>query len=146
MSEEDQENQFSFDIERIEDFRFRIDFDKKSMGQMITDETEEIGGAEKGPNPSRLLAASTLNCLMASLTFCLNKKRVAIKSLKGTVTGTIKRVDGRLRITNIDVDIVPKVAEEDEEKVKKCEEIFENYCVVTQSVRNGIDVDVNVEV
>ncbi len=137
--------QFEVDIENIEDYKFNVKFDKESMGEIITDETEEVGGGEEGPPPSRLLAAATLNCLMASLKFCLDKKRVDIKSLKGKVTGTIERVDKRLRVTKLDVDIQPGVDEEDKKKLEQCVDIFESYCVVTESVRNGIDVDVNVE-
>ena len=139
-------NEFTIDVERLDNYKFKVKFDKESMGEIITDETEEVGGEGEGPNPSRLLAASTLNCLMASLTFCLKKKKVDLSSLKGEVTGTIERVDKRLRVTEFDVNIYPSVDEEDKEKLKKCVDIFENYCVVTQSIRNGIDVNVDVEV
>ncbi|MFP4051322.1 MAG: OsmC family protein [Thermoplasmata archaeon] len=139
-------NEFTIDIERLDNYKFKVKFDKESMGEIITDETEEVGGEGEGPNPSRLLAASTLNCLMASLIFCLKKKKVELSSLEGEVTGKIKRVDKRLRVTELDVKIDPGVDEEDKEKLKKCIDIFENYCVVTQSIRNGIDVNVDVEV
>jgi len=139
-------NGFTIDVERLDDYKFKVKFDKESMGEIITDETEEVGGKGEGPNPSRLLAASTLNCLMASLTFCLKKKKVELSDLKGEVTGKIERVDKRLRVTELDVDIYPDVDDEDKEKLKKCVDIFENYCVVTQSIRNGIDVNVDVEV
>ncbi len=144
MSED--KNEFTIEMERLEDYRFKVDFDKESMGELITDESESAGGDETGPNPSRLLATSSLNCLMASLTFCLEKKRVELDSLEGKVTGTIERDDDRLRITELDVEIKPEVNSEDEKKLEKCLEIFEDYCVVTQSIRNGIDVDVDVEV
>lgn len=137
--------QFDIEIKNIEDYRFEVKFDKESMGQIMTDETEDVGGDGQGPSPSRLLAAATLNCLMASLKFCLDKKRVGMSSLKGKVTVTIERVDKRLRVTKLDVDIRPEIDEEDREKLMQCVDIFENYCVVTESVRNGIDVDVNVE-
>ncbi len=142
---EDKEG-FTIEMERLEDYRFRAKFDKGSMGEIITDESEMAGGDETGPDPSRLLATSSLNCLMASLLFCLKKKRVDIDSLEGKVTGTIERVDDRLRVTKLDVEITPDIDEEDEKKLEKCKEIFEDYCVVTQSIRNGIDVDVDVEV
>ncbi len=144
-SEEDAE-EFSVSLENIEDYKFRVNFDKEEMGELITDETEKVGGDEEGPNPGRLLAASTLNCLMASLKFCLEKKRVELDSLEGEIRGKIERVDGRLRITEFKADIEPAIEERDREKVEKCKEIFENYCIVTQSIRNGIDVEVNVEV
>jgi len=146
MSDDKDKNEFTIDIERLEDYRFRVEFDKESMGELMTDETEEAGGDETGPNPSRLLAASSLNCLMASLIFCMKKKRVELESLSGSVTGTIERVDGRLRVTGLEATIRPEVDSADEQKLEKCKEIFEDYCVVTQSIRNGIDVDVEVEV
>ncbi len=146
MSSDEDKNEFTIDIERLEDYKFRVEFDKDSMGELLTDESEEAGGDEEGPNPTRLLAASTLNCLMASLTFCLDKKRVDLKSLKGSVTGIIERVEGRLRITKLEASIRPEVNIGDKEKLEKCLDIFEDYCVVTQSIRNGIDVEVEVEV
>ncbi len=146
MTKDEDKNEFTIEIERLEDYRFKIEFDKESMGELITDESEEAGGDEEGPNPSRLLAASSLNCLMASLIFCLKKKRVDLKSLKGKITGTVERVDGRLRVTKLEAMIKPEIDSADKQKLEKCEEIFEDYCVVTQSIRNGIDVEVEVEV
>ncbi|MBS3816557.1 MAG: OsmC family protein [Candidatus Thermoplasmatota archaeon] len=148
MSGDDEQEEMNFflEIERIEDYRFKVDFDKESMGEIITDETEEVGGHEEGPNPGRLLAASTLNCLMASLTFCLKKKRVDLGDLEGKIEGTIQRVDGRLRITQLNAEIRPEVDDDDKEKLEKCIEMFEDYCIVTQSIRNGIEVNVDVEV
>jgi len=133
------------DLEHIEGYRFRVRFDREKMGELITDETEEIGGKEEGPNPSRLLAAASLNCLMASLIFCLEKKRVDFGNLKGEVVGKVERVDGRLRVTHLDVKIKTAIQEDDEKKLQRCVDIFEDYCVVTESIRNGIDVDVSVE-
>jgi uncharacterized OsmC-like protein len=37
------------------------------------------------------------------------------------------------------------VYEQDRTRVARCLEIFENYCTVTQSVRKGIEVTVNVK-
>lgn len=150
MSESDEGNDgndFQVTIERLENYQFKISFDKDGMEDLLTDETEEVGGEEEGPNPSRLLAASVLNCLAASLTFCLKKKRLDISSLKGEVTGKTERIDGRLRVTELNVNINPVLADAaDEEKLKRCIDIFEDYCVVTQSVRKGIDIEVEVEV
>ena len=63
-------SEFTIDLERLENYKFKVKFDKESMGEMITDETRGVGGDGEGPNPSRLLAASTANCLMASFIFC----------------------------------------------------------------------------
>ena len=139
-------SEFTIDLERLENYKFKVKFDNESMGEIITDETRGVGGDGEGPNPSRLLAASTANCLMASLIFCLKKKKVELNDLKGEVTATVERVDKRLRITGLDVNIHPDIDEDDKDKLEKCLDIFEDYCVVTQSIRNGIDVNVDVEV
>jgi uncharacterized OsmC-like protein len=36
------------------------------------------------------------------------------------------------------------VEETDKKRVSRCLDIFENYCTVTQSVRKGIEVTVNI--
>ncbi len=136
---------FEVEIEHMEDYEFKVKFDKKEMGELLTDETKDIGGDEKGPNPSRLLGTAALNCLMASMIYCLKKKRVEIKSLKGNVKGTVERVEGRLRVTGLDVSLHPEINSEDMKKLQGCIKIFEDYCVVTQSIRDGIDVKVSVE-
>ncbi len=141
------ETEFSIEIERLDDYQFIVNFDKKDMGELITDETKDVGGEEEGPNPSRLLAASTLNCLLSSLLFCSGKKRVDIESMRGKMTGKTERIDGRLRITQLKAEIELEVEnKKEEEKLSRCIEIFEDYCVVTQSVRRGIDIDVKVGV
>jgi organic hydroperoxide reductase OsmC/OhrA len=52
---------------------------------------------------------------------------------------------GRLRIGKIDVKITPDIPEPDPQKLRRCLDLFEDFCVVTQSVRNGIDVSVTVQ-
>lgn len=136
---------FRVDIEHIEDYKFTVKFDKESLGNLTTDEGKEIGGDEEGPDPSRLLGTAALNCLMASLVFCLEKKRITLESFKGSVEGTVEKVNGRSRVTGMEVSLKPKVQEDDIKKLEGCVKIFEDYCVVTQSIRNGIDVKVSVE-
>ena len=52
---------------------------------------------------------------------------------------------GRLRIGGVAVRIALDLAPEDEPWKGRCLELFEDFCVVTQSVRGGIPVDVFVE-
>ena len=51
---------------------------------------------------------------------------------------------GRFRVSGIDVDLSPKLTVGDAARLARCEALFEDFCVVTQSVREGIDVKVNV--
>ena len=50
----------------------------------------------------------------------------------------------RLRVGAVEVTIHPQVAA-DAEPLMKCLGTFEDFCMVTQSVRQGIDVKVRVE-
>ncbi len=135
---------FDVNVKHIENMKFQVSFDHEEMGTITTDETEDIGGDGTGPSPGRLLAAATLNCMMASFLFCLNKKRIEIEGFEGNISGTVERVEGRWRITKLDAVLRPEA--EDKERIQQCIKIFEDYCIVTQSVKNGIDIDVKVEV
>jgi organic hydroperoxide reductase OsmC/OhrA len=59
-------------------------------------------------------------------------------------TAVGRNEQGRVRVQRITVRIEPEVAEEDVPRMKRCLQIFEQYCVVTGSVRGGIDVTAHV--
>ena len=62
------------------------------------------------------------------------------------VQGTMERNDnGRFRIARLDVTLTPTVEGEPEARCDRCLGLFEEFCIVTQSVRDGIEVDVRVE-
>ncbi len=68
-----------------------------------------------------------------------------MKKLDSTVKTNIERNnEGYLRITGLEVQIRPDVDEEDKPRLSRCLGIFENYCTVTQSVRQGIEVKVKI--
>jgi organic hydroperoxide reductase OsmC/OhrA len=57
----------------------------------------------------------------------------------------LRNPQGRLRIGGIEVKIQPEVAPEDRDRMGRCMELFEEFCVVTQSVRHGIEVRIDVQ-
>jgi uncharacterized OsmC-like protein len=136
---------FEVTLELRSGYEFQVDFHDESIQTLIVDEPPPLGEGH-GPNPARLLAASVADCLAASLLFCLRRARIDVQGLRATVRGTIVRNDrGRLRIGALDVSIRPEVAPDDRDRMGRCLEIFEDFCIVTQSVRDGFDVKVNVE-
>ncbi|MHB1301732.1 MAG: OsmC family protein [Burkholderiales bacterium] len=133
------EGGFSVTLDQEEDYRFRVDF---GNSELIVDEPPPLG-AGTGPNASRMLAASVANCLSASLIFCLKKFRQDVKGVKTTASGTLIRNEkGRLRVGEIEVVIR---LESNYEHLDRCLAQFEDFCVVTASVRAGIPVRVRVE-
>jgi uncharacterized OsmC-like protein len=128
----------------IEGYKFKIEFDGGAIPDLIVDEAEPIGEGAR-PNPNRLLAAAVGHCTSSSLIFCLQKARVRIRDLVTIVkTKVVKNEDGRWRVDSIDVQLLLEVNEEDEMRVVRCLRIFEDYCTVTQSLRKGVPVNINV--
>lgn len=138
-------SQFSISIDCIQDFEFRVKFDNPLYQDLLMDEPPPVG-QDHAPNPSRLLAAAVGGCLSASLLFSARKLRLNMQGLHSDVTVQHTRNEkGRLRIGKISVEIIPNIEEPDPQKLQRCLDLFEDFCVVTQSVRKGIDVSVAVK-
>jgi uncharacterized OsmC-like protein len=136
---------FSITLDSIKDYEFRVKFDKEQFEDILMDEPPPVGG-DTGPNAPRLLAAAVGNCLSASLLFCARKSRVDVDGVHTEVSVQYTRNEkGRIRIGKIDVAIEPKISRREPDKARRCLELFQDYCVVTESVRTGIDVSVAVK-
>lgn len=136
----------SFDItlEQTNAYEFTVKFDKESFAPLKTDEPPPLG-KDAGPNPARVLAAALANCLSASLIFCLSKKGQKVEGVTSTAHVEIVRNEkNRLRIGKVDVTIKAPLPRESE-ALQSCLGMFEDFCIVTQSVREGLTVNVNVE-
>ena len=136
--------EFTISMDQIRDYEFRVRFDKEGLPDLLTDEAAPVG-RDAGPNPARLLAAAVANCLSASLLFCARRARVQVGPVHAEVKMQIVRNENkRLRVGKVQVVIDPHLPPEEREKAARCLEIFEDFCMVTESVRHGIDVEVSV--
>jgi organic hydroperoxide reductase OsmC/OhrA len=134
---------FIVTLRLLNGYAFRADFED-TLVPLQTDEPPPLGKGN-GPSPSRLLAVAVGNCLASSLLHCLRKARVEVRELDASVAATLARnEDGRLRIESLDVTLDPKLSPEQSDRLSRCTDLFEDYCVVTESVRHGIDVRVTV--
>ncbi len=126
-------------------YAFTADFAAGEGPPLVVDELPPLGEAN-GPNPARLLAAAVGSCLSASLLYCLRKSRIEVAQLRTSVEGTLVRNErGRLRIGGIHVRLAPELTSEQRERMGRCLDLFQDFCIVTESVRDGIDVEVEVE-
>jgi uncharacterized OsmC-like protein len=136
---------FDLELEQLADYQFKVKFDGPGVDELMLDEPAPLG-ASKGPNAARLIAAGVANCLSASLVFCLRGKfKQPLGLLRTQVRGELVRNQkGRLRIGRFDVTI--RLAEDASalRHLPRCLEQFEDFCVVTESVRHGITVAVRV--
>jgi len=130
-------------IKLLEGFKFKAEFDH-NLPSIIVDELIPVGKNE-GPTPTRLLSVAIGHCLSSSLLFCLQKARIKVNELQTTIKANVERnKDGYLRIQSLDVKVQLKIAEEDKPRLPRCLSLFENYCTVTQSVQQGIKVNVEI--
>ena len=127
----------------IQGYKFKAVFDQ-DIPELFVDELKPLG-ENSGPNPTRLLSVAVGHCLGSTLLFCLAKARINVKNLEITVKATQEiSEEGHLRIKKLEVQMRLDVDEKDRKRVPRCLSIFEKYCTVTQSVRKGIDVTVNI--
>lgn len=135
---------FDLHIEQINGYEFRVKFDKPQHPELIVDEPPPLG-KDAGPNPARLLAAAVGDCLSASLLFCLSRSGMTVAGMKSEVhVELVRNEQRRLRIGKIDVKLKPRLPEQGA-KLTQCLDSFEDFCIVTQSVRQGVAINVSVE-
>ncbi len=140
-----EESSISFSLALKDHYAFTVDFGEGGIPPMTIDETPPLGRNE-GPNPSRLLASAIAGCLGASLLFCLRKSRVDVPAMRTDVKVTSGRNEkGRLRVQKVAVRLAPSVPLDQHERMARCLELFEDFCVVTAAVRDGIEIDVQVD-
>ena len=136
---------FDVELEQLSGYEFKVKFDHAQFAELLLDEPAPLGG-DKGPNAARLIGAAVANCLSASLLFCLSGKfKQKLGPLRTKVHGTLTRNDrGRVRIARLDVTI--RLAEDGAsvQHLDRCLLQFEDFCVVTESVRQGIAVGVRI--
>lgn len=138
------ETQFTIELLQQANYRFETTFDNPAVPKLLTDEPEPLG-SDSGPAPSRLLALAVANCLSASLLFAMRKFRYEPGPLRSVATTTLGRnAQQRWRITNIEVDIYLARPAAEFASLDRVLAQFEDFCVVTQSVREGIPVAVRV--
>jgi organic hydroperoxide reductase OsmC/OhrA len=118
--------------------------ESEALPPIVFDEPPPMGEGT-GPNAAAVLAAAIGNCLAASFAFCLRKVRLEPVDVSAEVVAHVARNEqGRFRIKGIDVELTPEVLEQDRPRLQRCEQLFEDFCIVTESVRRGIPVNVKV--
>ena len=151
MSEHDQTTAaseapaFALEFHQEDAYRFRVSFVGTELEDLVVDEPAPLGGSA-GPNPTRMLATAVGHCLSSSLLFCLQKARVEGAQISTHVEGSLYRNErGRWRIAGLDVRLnVGDVADKDRARLERCLGLFEDFCVLTESVRGGLPVNLEV--
>lgn len=143
-SQATEEGRFTIQLEQREGFEINVAFDWKRAADLLMDEPPPLGETN-GPNASRLLAAAVGNCLSASLLYCIGKEEPPDQSLRTAVTCVMARNEKkRLRIGRMEVQMIVAQELAESKRFERCKTLFEDFCVVSASVRAGIPITVSV--
>ncbi len=142
------------DLKLEKDLIFKVNLGYEKIKELFIDETIDDRSKVWGPDAAQLLAMAVLGCLNASFIFCLNKRNLTIDDLEAHAEVSFKKNDkGYIRVKKIDVNIIPKTnnpatlkrINQCIKKMKDDKMFFEESCIITASVREGIDVDVKIK-
>lgn len=132
------------ELKQLADYRFEANFGTPGMPVLVTDEPPPLGG-NAGPSPDHMLGAAVANCLASSLLFALRKFKNQPEPLRAVATvEKTRNEEKRMRISRIAVDLHLGAPSAGMQMLDRALAQFEEFCVVTQSVRAGIPVDVRV--
>ena len=131
------------ELSQRHDYRFDIAFGD-AMPVLTSDEPAPLGTG-LGPSPVQMLCAAVGNCLSDSLLFAFRKFKQEPSPIQCVVTAEIGRNDdNRLRVLHMNAQIRMGVLAESLDQVDHVLAQFEEFCTVTQSVRQGIPITVEV--
>ena len=127
----------------------------KNLDSLLIDETLEDKIERVGPDAASLLGMAIISCLSASFIFCMEKRNLTLDNLEAKADISFKELkQGYKRIDSIDVKIIPKTDDADVlKRIKQCikelksgQMFFEESCIITPSIREGINIQVKVEI
>ena len=131
-------------VHRKKGYKSSVTFDELRGVELHMDEPKPVGTSE-GPSAAMMLSSAVGHCLTSSLMFCMEKSRGSVKDIEADVeTSLIRNDKGRWRVEGIKVNMKVDVNDIDKEKLERCKSIFEDFCIVTASVREGVKIDVEV--
>jgi organic hydroperoxide reductase OsmC/OhrA len=129
------------EVDQAERYRFEVSYPGTGLRPLTVDEPAPVG-AGAGPDPALALAGAVGHCLSSTLFNTLERSHVRATPIRTTVTITFGRnAAGRKRVVGLEVQIeCAPLNESDRERFDRSVAIFEDYCTVTGSVREGIRV------
>ena len=137
------ENTIQIELTQRHDYRFDVQFGGE-VPVLTTDEPAPLGTGQ-GPSPVQMLCAAVGNCLSDSLLFALRKFKQAPEPIRTQVQAEVGRnADSRLRVLKITATLTLGVPAARLEHLDRVLDTFEQYCTVTQSVGQGIAIELQV--
>lgn len=108
--------------------------------QLVTDRTTEKGGGNQGPMGGEIFVAGLGACFMSNLIAAFQARGADAKGLSATVTGTLEGTPPRYRKMALAVsgDGI------DRGQMEKMVTIAERGCIVANTLKQFMDVDITI--
>lgn len=143
---EQPERRFDIRLQHVERYTFETQASEDGIPHgkpFLSDEPDPVGD-NAGPATPALLATAVAHCLSASLLETSRKARMPITGIDTKATAVVRpNADGNPRIDRIEVTLFPTL-EADNPRRQQCENVFQNYCTVSSSLKPAIDIVVAV--
>lgn len=149
------EENTTVNLELEKDLIFKCSLGLEKLKEIYIDETLKKKENPWGPDAAKLLGMAILGCLSASFIFCLNKRNLTPDDLQAHAEISFKKIEkGYERIKKIDVKLMPKTDNPATlKRINQCirelksgKSLFEETCIITASIREGIKINVDVKV
>jgi organic hydroperoxide reductase OsmC/OhrA len=129
------------EVDQVDRYRFVVSYPGTRLPPLTVDEAAPVGTGA-GPDPAQALAGTVGHCLSSTLFNTLERSRVRATRIRTTVMLTFGRNSaGRKRVVGLEAQIeCAPLDESDRDRFERSVAIFEDYCTVTGSVRDGIRV------
>lgn len=100
------------------------------------------GGRGEAPSPFGYLLAAGMGCQVNSLEQMLHKARVPHYEIEAVCTGYSFTSDSIKRVQKIELAIELTVPEAHESRADRCLDVYEQGCVIGETLRRGMELDV----
>ncbi len=128
-------------VDQEDRYRFRVSYPGTSLPSSVADEGPPLGTGA-GPDPALVLASAVAHCLSSTLFNTMERSHIGITPIRTSVTVRFGRnAKGRKRVATLEAQIeCAPLDEADRERFQRGAGLFEDYCTVTGSVREGVEV------
>ncbi len=114
---------------------------------IVIDEPESFHGNDQGPSPIEYFLIGIGGCISSSLIYCLNNNNVKFSDYHVIVDGRLKHIGPKMLLKLAEIYITINFHLDDESSKKKldyCKSIFQTHCPLSESIINGIPIQLNI--
>ncbi len=103
-------------------------------------------GDNTAPSPIEMFLSSIGSCLVMSFVYCTYVSRIDLNpdDIRVKVVGKIKRVNDRLRLTEVHAEFIVR-GKDKTVKIQKCFEKFQPFCILSESIKSKIPFSCNLK-